>query len=357
MDSTNKYKVIGLMSGTSLDGLDIALCTFSKKQTWSFSLDACETIRYSATWQKVLAGAHRISAAELLVLHTAYGNFLGEEVRRFQAKHKIKSVDFVASHGHTIFHQPHRGFTFQLGNGNALHQVSGLPVVYDFRSLDVAAGGQGAPLVPIGDQLLFGNYDVCLNLGGIANLSLEDRKKRIAYDICFANMSLNYLAKKIGKQFDMNGLTAEQGEINSRLLTALNKKYKSFHSTRPSLGRELFERDIMPLLDDERISVKDRLRTTTESIAQEIAVAVGKKRQQSVLVTGGGAFNSFLMYRLVEQCGDENQLVVPDESEIKYKEAIVFAFLGVLRVRGEINALASVTKAGRDTSGGVMVGF
>lgn len=346
------------MSGTSLDGLDIACCTFAKKEKgWQYSIEVADTIRYPTSLKKKLNTAHILQGQDLMHLHHEYGKYLGEQVKKFVQTNALRNVDFIASHGHTIFHQPGKGFTFQLGDGHALHAAAGIPVIFDFRSLDVAKGGQGAPLVPMGDQLLFSTHDVCLNLGGIANLSREVSGKRIAFDICFANMGLNYLMQEINKEFDKDGALAAQGEINGTLLTALSKRYERFRTSRPSLGREGFERYFQPLLKNTRINLKDRLRTFTESIALEIATAIGKSKTQSVLLTGGGALNSFLLYRLVECCGDENMLVVPDEEVIKFKEALVFAFLGVLRFRNEINTLKSVTHAISNSSSGVMIGF
>ncbi|GCC50745.1 anhydro-N-acetylmuramic acid kinase [Chryseotalea sanaruensis] len=358
-DSVAKYKVIGLMSGTSLDGLDIALCVFNKHETgkWSFSIEIAETIRYAKNWQKLLSSAHQVKAEELLILNTAYGRLIGEEVTNFIAKNKIKGVDFIASHGHTIFHQPQKGFTFQLGNGNALHQASNLPTIWDFRTMDVALGGEGAPLVPIGDQLLFADYDVCLNLGGIANLSTEQKSKRIAYDICYTNMTLNYLAQKNNKAFDKNGGMASDGQVHVGLLKALSKVYATLRKPRPSLSREIFEKQIKPLLDNEKINLKDRLRTVTESMAAEIISAIGTEKEKNVLITGGGAHNSFLLYRLVELGGDQLRFIKPDDPIVNFKEALVFAFLGVLKVRGEENVLKSVTGALKNSSSGVMTGF
>lgn len=346
------------MSGTSLDGLDIACCTFIKKEKgWTQTIHAATTLRYSASWKKRLIEAHTYSGEELIALHHGYGTYLGMEVKKFIQGNSLRKIDFIASHGHTIFHQPSKRFTFQLGDGNALHAASGLPVMYDFRSLDVAKGGQGAPLVPIGDQLLFPQYDVCLNLGGIANLSREVKGQRIAYDVCFANMGLNYLMQKGKKEFDKDGALAAQGEINAPLLSALAKRYDRYRTNRPSLGREDFEKHFIPLLDNEKIKLRDRLRTFTESIAIEIAGAIGKEKQQRILLSGGGAFNSFLLYRMIELCGDENMLVLPEEDVIKFKEALVFAFLGVLRLRQEVNTLKSVTHAFSNSSSGVMIGF
>ncbi len=358
MDSKQKYKVIGLMSGTSLDGLDIACCTFSYKEQWKFTIEKAETLSYSANWLKKLKEAHILSAEKLAELDNSYGKFLGECCRDLVKKHKIRNIDFISSHGHTVFHQPEKGFTLQIGNGNAIHAASGLPVIYDFRSLDVAHGGQGAPLVPIGDKLLFNEYDVCLNLGGIANVSLTQKKERIAFDVCYMNMGLNHLANKANKKYDHNGALASSGEVSRKMLGELDRVYSKVKLNRPSLAREFFEVQIQPILDREDFSIRDRLATFTESAAKKITEAIlESKRKVSVLCTGGGTFNSFLMYRLVELCGDDVMFIIPENEVVNFKEALVFAFLGVLRVRGEVNCLKSVTGASKDSSSGVTIGF
>lgn len=346
------------MSGTSLDGVDIACCTFSFDGRWNFSLEAAQTIPYTAAWISKLKSAHTRSAEKLFVLDAEYGTYLGLLCNSFIKKNKIKGLHFIASHGHTIFHQPENGFTLQIGNGNALHAATSLPVINDFRSLDVLYGGQGAPLVPVGDKLLFSEYEVCLNLGGIANLSLDYKKERIAYDVCFLNMGLNYLAQKMRKPYDAAGASASNGEVHKTLLKKLEQAYSALRGKRPSLGREFFEKKIQPLLDIKTISTPDKLRTFTESAAQEIVSTIRKYgKQKTVLCTGGGAFNSFLIYRLVELAGEDLTVVLPEEEIINFKEAIVFAFLGVLRIRNEANSLKSVTGASRNSSGGVMIGF
>lgn len=358
MDSKEKYKVIGLMSGTSLDGLDIAYCTFSNSEEgWNFKIEKAQTIKYPSSWINKLSQAHQLTGEQLIELDVAYGHYLGKVTKEFLSLNKLKA-DFIASHGHTIFHQPKKGFTYQLGNGNALYAATGTPIVYDFRTLDIVLGGEGAPLVPAGDKFLFQEYDVCLNLGGIANLSTDVKKQRIAYDICFTNMGLNYLASLAGKKYDKDGTLASEGEVNQALLNNLNKIYKRFHNKRPSLGRELFEQHILPLLSNKKISLEDRLRTFTESSAQEIINAiVTHKKGVKVLCTGGGAFNSFLISRMLEIGGDDVTLIIPEDEIVKFKEALVFAFLGLLRVRDEINCLKSVTGASRDSSGGILAGF
>jgi anhydro-N-acetylmuramic acid kinase len=358
MDSKQQYKVIGLMSGTSLDGIDIAYCTFTKTETWKYTIEHAETVPYSKPWYQRLKEAHTFSGEDLTALDVGYGNFLGDCCRKFAHRNKIKKIDFISSHGHTVFHQPARGFTLQIGNGNAIHAVTNLPVVFDFRSLDVQRGGQGAPLVPVGDRLLFGEYDVCLNVGGIANLSREQHAQRIAFDVAYVNMGLNYLASQINKKYDRNGQLSARGEINQELLEQLERTYNKIRRSRPSLGREFFEKNIQPLLDKKDISLYDRMRTFTESCAHEITRAIFQPgKNPSVLCTGGGAFNSFLIYRLLEICGDHETFIIPDEQTVKFKEALIFAFLGVLRVRGEINCLSSVTGAIDNSSAGVMVGF
>jgi anhydro-N-acetylmuramic acid kinase len=358
METKQKYTVIGMMSGTSLDGLDIACCTFLRTgKQWSFKIIAARTVKYQASWTKILANAHTLSGLELINTDVSYGGLLGKIARDFIAKNKLKA-DFIASHGHTVFHQPERGFTCQIGNGNAIHAATGLPVICDFRSLDVIRGGEGAPLVPVGDKFLFHEYDVCLNVGGIANLSTDIKRARIAFDICFANMALNYLAAKAGQEFDRNGAMASDGEINKPLLKNLDKIYSRLRKKRPSLGREIFESQIKPLLDNEAIPLNDRLATLTESAAKEIVSAVPEHlKTPRVLCTGGGVFNAFLISRILENSGDRLTLILPEVEIIKFKEAIVFGFLGVLRVRDEPNCLRSVTGATEDSSAGILVGF
>jgi len=354
----NRFNVIGLMSGTSLDGLDLAYCEYRLHgRNWIFSIKNAETIRYPAKWREKLGNAHLIDAAGIVALHHAYGKYLGETVNDFVSRHQLPKPNFVASHGHTIFHQPGRGFTFQLGDPNAIHAASGLPVIADFRALDVALGGEGAPLVPIGDHLLFSDYDVCLNLGGIANLSRISGRKREAFDICFCNMSLNYLMAMKGKAYDNRGETASKGEVNVQMLDVLRRVYKPLRKKRPSLGREIFEQSIKPLLDDVSISVEDKLATCVESTAEEIVAAVSENKANLLLCTGGGAFNAFLLARMLDKIGDRTAIVVPDEEIVKFKEALVFGFLGVLRFLGKNNCLSSVTGASRDSSGGVIVGL
>lgn len=353
-----KYKVAGVMSGTSLDGLDIAVCEFAKKgKHWSYTIVEAITIPYDSKWRKRLSQAHQLPATELLQLNAQYGEYIGRSCSNFFNSKRLRGVDFIASHGHTIFHQPESGFTYQLGDGLHIHAASGLAVVFDFRSLDVTLGGQGAPLVPVGDYHLFRDYEVCLNIGGIANLSMQQKGKRVAFDICYANMGLNYLSGKKGKEFDRDGKLAAAGKVNTPTLKRLQNVYKQLQRNRPSLAREGFERAILPIINESSLNVEDLLATFCESVAIEIVQAFPAKKQKlSVLATGGGALNKYLISR-IQHHAPSAEVIVADIDTVKFKEAMVFAFLGVLRVRGEINVYKSATGASRDSSSGLMAGF
>ncbi len=354
----SKFRVIGLMSGTSLDGLDIAFCVFQKMASgWKYSIEKAITVKYAPQWIDRLSRAHLANGQDLMALDAAYGSYLGKVTRDFVNRHHLKA-DFIASHGHTVFHKPSEGYTTQIGNGYSLYAASGLPVVCDFRTEDVAFGGEGAPLVPAGDKSLFHEYDVCLNLGGIANLSRDVKGTRYAFDICFCNMGLNLLAMEASKSFDKNGSMAASGSVNGQLLKKLNNINRQFRSKRPSLGREIFEAKLQNPLGDKSLPLEDRLCTFTESAAVEISHAIlSHKKGARVLCTGGGAFNSYLISRMLQHGGDDITFVIPEEEVVKFKEALIFAFLGVLRTRNEVNCLKSVTRASKDSSAGTMIGF
>ncbi|HPB57200.1 MAG TPA: anhydro-N-acetylmuramic acid kinase [Bacteroidales bacterium] len=341
---------IGLMSGTSLDGLDLAFCQFTENQgVYRYEVVAAEEVSYSDELRSRLGRAHQLSGFELMRLDQEFAQFCAQEVNRLIGKVGI-TPDFIASHGHTVFHAPELGFTTQIGNGGTLAGLTGIPVVCDFRSLDVALGGQGAPLVPIGDRLLFSEYDACLNLGGIANISFEDGAKRVAYDISLCNIPLNHYARQMGYPFDREGAIAEKGRIVSPLIIQL-QKLKYYKKPYPkSLGREWFEQVFLPILEETGASPEDLMATITEHIASVIGANLPD--QGKVLVTGGGAFNSFLMKRIAAHT--QSEICLPDEQTIKFKEAIVFAFLGYLRWRQEDNTLASVTGATQDSAGGAI---
>ena len=348
--SGNKWLVVGAMSGTSLDGLDLAAVEFRRSENWwNFSIVAAETIKYPNEWEEKLRNAPELPGEKLIELHNVYGKFTGQQINRFVKTHRLLP-DLIASHGHTVFHQPEKGITFQAGNGACIAAETGMTTVADFRSGDVALGGQGAPLVPVGDRLLFPEYESCLNLGGFANISFEQNGKRIAYDICPVNFILNHLARKLGKPFDENGELGRQGAIDNQLLEMLNNL--KFYSQSPpkSLGKEWMDRHFFPIIEVSNLSVQDKLRTAYEHIVVQIAKATPVTGK--MLVTGGGAFNTFLLERFSEHL--KYEIVVPSSEIINYKEALVFAFLGMLRYLGEVNCYASVTGARRDSSAGVL---
>jgi len=345
------YRIVGVMSGTSCDGLDMALCSFSRQNNeWKYVIERAKTIPYSREWKEKLQTAHTLSGYDLLQLHNAYGYYIGEEVKKFAGNDN--HIDFISSHGHTIFHQPSEGLTFQLGNGACIAAVTNLTTVCDFRTLDVAMKGQGAPLVPVGDLHLFTDYHYCLNLGGFANISYSWHNKRIAYDICPVNIALNYLARQTGEEFDKDGIRASKGEINIKLLKELNSLRYYYKKYPKSLSREWFEKEFLPVIEKYRCSVETKLRTLCEHIAIQLSNAVKSSQIKKVLVTGGGAHNKFLISRFKQMT---NQLVViPNNYLIDYKEALIFAYLGLLRMRGEHNCLSSVTGAKLNHSGGVI---
>ena len=321
---------IGLMSGSSLDGLDIALVRFQEEDgKYQFQILQAETLPYPEYWTEQLSEAFHKQPEDLVQLDKDYGKYLGEQVLTFAKKHNA-TPDFVASHGHTIFHRPEEHYTLQIGDGHELANACGLTVINDFRSEDVSKGGQGAPLVPIGDKLLFGDYEICLNIGGIAN------------------QALNYLAQIKGLPYDRDGELARSGEVDITLLKQLNRH--PFYGQFPpkSLGREFFEANQKQLLQG--LSVPDMLATFVEHIALQIALGVSHLPKGKILVTGGGARNKFLMERL--QARSSHEVVIPDKMIIDYKEALVFAFLGLLRMEGKTNVLSSVTGAESDSCSG-----
>ena len=343
-------RILGLMSGTSLDGLDLCLALFDSNEggRWTFDILAAETLPYDLAWTHKLQQAHALGALDFVALHKEYGALLGNRAAHFLRSRHL-GADYVASHGHTIFHQPQRGVTFQLGDGAALAAAAGLPVISDFRSLDVALGGQGAPLVPAGDRLLFGAYERCLNLGGFANISFEQAGQRVAFDVCPCNIALNALSQTLGTPYDRDGAFAAQGSVNGALLDELNAI--DFYAQRgaKSLGREWVEQVFFPKIAAHSLSPHDRLRTVCEHVAMQVARCSGSG---TLLATGGGALNAFLMQRIanLSPC----RVVIPEALVVNFKEALIFAFLGALYVCNEINTFASATGAKRSSIGGCL---
>jgi anhydro-N-acetylmuramic acid kinase len=338
------------MSGTSLDGIDLAYCNFSRSDDgiWSYTFLDTETYAYPELWKIKLKKAIQLPKDRLIELDHKYTKYLSEIILRFLKQRSIESIDAISSHGHTIIHKPEKGITLQIGNRSELAQLTNQRIVCDFRVQDVKLGGQGAPLVPIGDELLFSEYDYCLNLGGFANISHQYRGKRIAFDICPVNIVLNHYAQKLGLEYDDEGKQAAFGKIDFPLLKRLNDL--SFYSQDPpkSLVLEWVISTIFPIIDDTKLEIRDILRTFVEHITIQLSSEI--KKDSSVLITGGGVYNSYLINRLKELSGAK--LNIPDDQLIEHKEALIFGILGVLRLRDENNCLASVTGAKRDHCSG-----
>lgn len=352
----NSYKVIGLMSGTSLDGLDLAFCDIALVDgNWKFHILASKSVDYDDSLKNRLKQSVQLTALDLLLLNNEYGSWLGEQVVKFVQENQLE-VDFVSSHGHTVFHQPEKGLTYQIGSGQHLANICGIDVVCDFRTKDLTLGGQGAPLVPIGDEHFLSEYDFCLNLGGISNISFTHKGERVAYDIGLANMVLNHLTNPEGISYDAFGDIARTGKLSKPLFDQLNELPYHKLPFPKSTGYEWFCEQVIPIVDHSTDRFQDKLCTCVHHIAFQVAKEVGKfsNAKSRMLVTGGGAHNTFLIEKIRSYLDDKIEVVIPDESIIDFKEAIVFALMGVLRWRGEVNCLRSVTGARSDSSAGVI---
>lgn len=347
----NNYLVLGLMSGTSLDGLDIALCQFNKTDNhWQYQINKASTVSYPTLLHQRIANAHTLPALDFFRLQRDFSTWIALQINNFLDKVQEKPM-LIASHGHTIFHLPNERLTLQMGSGAIISAETGLPTVTDFRSTDIALGGEGAPLVPIGDKLLFSQYDACLNLGGIANISYNENDKRIAFDISLCNIPLNYLAQQLHHSYDPNGTFAQNGKLDLSLFKQMNH-FPYFNLPHPkSLGREWFEENFLPLLQKSTLTPNDQLRTTCEHIAHQITRTL-PPTIHNILVTGGGAKNKFLIKRIQELSSAE--IIIPDNIIIDYKEALIFAFLGLLRYQKQQNVLKEVTGASKNSCSGAI---
>jgi anhydro-N-acetylmuramic acid kinase len=348
-----KYTIIGVMSGTSLDGVDLAHIVFTvKNNKWGFQILESETVSYSIDWLNKLKIAVSFSEAALEKLNQDYTQQLAVIIYDFIKKYDIQNLDAVCSHGHTILHQPQNGFTLQIGNLPEIATLINQTVVCDFRVQDVQLGGQGAPLVPIGDRILFSEYDYCMNLGGFSNVSFEKNKERIAFDISPINTVLNFYANQLGLDYDDKGSISRTGICNENLLQELNALdfYQKKHPK--SLGFEFVKETILPLIESYPIPIEDKLHTFTEHVALQIALALPNKNG-SLFITGGGAYNDFLIERIQHHV-PRMKLIIPSAKILEFKEALIFALLGVLKLRGEINVLSSVTGAKTNHSSGMI---
>lgn len=356
------YNVIGLMSGSSLDGLDICYSQFEEvRGKWSAQIIHAECIPYTEEWKRNLHEAALQNVPYFLRLHTAYGRYLGEMVQSFMDRHELAhKVHFIASHGHTAWHEPQAKTTFQLGDGATIAAVTGLPVISDLRAMDVALGGQGAPIVPIGDKLLFTDYDLLLNLGGIANITIRKTgEPEIAFDICVANQALNALAQRVGKEYDEEGRLAASGKLIEQELIRLSDAEYYRHKGPKSLSNEQAIGFVAEFVQNDGYSIEDRLHTLVHLIAGHIERSIemyldeNTGRQQKMLVTGGGAFNTFLIQLLREKLASKGiEIEIPANEIVMYKEALVMSLIGILRWREEANTLQEVTGASRSSIGG-----
>ena len=347
----NNYNVIGVMSGTSLDGVDLAHIKFHlENKKWTFEILESKTISYSQSWINELKLAVDYSETKLENLNKEYTKLLASIISTFIKNHKIESLDALCSHGHTILHQPENGLTLQIGNLPEISSLTQQTVICDFRVQDVKLGGQGAPLVPIGDRILFSEYDYCMNLGGFSNVSFEQNEERIAFDISPVNTVLNFYANQLGLNYDDKGKISRTGKVNENLLNKLNSLDFYEQKFPKSLGFEFVKGTVLPLIEKYEIPIEDKLRTFTEHIAFQTALALPRKKGR-MLITGGGVYNDFLLERIQTHL-PEMKIIIPSSEILEFKEALIFALLGILKLRSEINVLSSVTGAKKDHSSG-----
>ncbi len=352
----NRYNIVGVMSGTSLDGVDLAhIIFYLKDEKWNFELQEADTIAYDLNWLSTLKKAINYSINELNILDIEYTKLLGKIISDFVIKHNIINIDAVCSHGHTILHQPQNGFTLQIGNLPDIARLCNQNVVCNFRVQDISLGGQGAPLVPIGDKILFSSYDYCLNLGGFSNISFEKDLNRIAFDISPVNTILNFYANKLGFEYDDKGKISKSGNFNQELFDELNnlEYYKKTHPK--SLGFEFVQDIVLPLIEKFLIPIESKMHTFTKHIAYQISLGLPQKNT-NLLITGGGTLNDFLVEQ-IQLYLPKIKITIPSKKIIEFKEALIFGLLGVLKLRNEINVLSSVTGAKFDHSSGEIYYF
>lgn len=355
---------LGIMSGTSCDGLDLVLVGFQEsvhKMQYRFLGE--KMIPYDATMQKRLLSCTILSANELALLEHQWTVFVADSVNAFLSHYDIKP-HCIGFHGHTVFHRPELGYTVQMGSGATLSSRCGIDVVCNFRQQDVALHGQGAPLVPVGDRDLFPEYDAFLNLGGFANATLRDKQEGIetirAFDICAANIVLNKYAALLGKSFDESGAEARTGVVDTLLLDSLNKITERNNENRlNSLGVEWLEETILPCMEQHRtnwlhegLSEKETITTILATFTEHIAIQCGKHLKGSVLVSGGGAHNAFLLERIEQNCYAKVEKA--DKRLVDFKEALIFAYLAYCRVHLKENTLISVTGAIKPSISGAL---
>ena len=354
------YRALGMMSGSSLDGLDIAFVEFEVSgSSWKYEFKATECVPYTDDWRGRLQNATRLSAFDYLQLHVDYGHYLGQKAKDFIAANGLEyKVQLIGSHGHTSFHSPKSRLTHQLGDGASIAAETGINVVSDLRSMDVAHGGEGAPIVPIGEKLLMPDYNLFLNIGGIANLSFN-QVPFIAFDVCPANRVMNFISQQKGLAYDEDGRLAASGSIHTPLLMQLNELDYYQSSYPKSLSNSFGDEMIIPIIQSYHLSHEDALATYCEHISQQVKRAIANHlnwnadQKPRILVSGGGSFNSCLLSR-IRFYNPQIEWFIADNQLASFKEALIMAFIAVLRWREEENTISSVTGAKRNSIGGAV---
>jgi anhydro-N-acetylmuramic acid kinase len=346
------YFVIGVMSGTSIDGVDIVYMNFFYEESWKFKILNSKTYVYNNEWQVALSRIVKNNIESVKQIDQNYTRLLSEYILQFINEYNIGKIDFVSSHGHTALHDPSNSLTYQIGNLSELSDFLGLKVICDFRTQDVQFGGQGAPLVPVGEKYLFSDYKTLINLGGFANITKMSTNNIIAYDICPVNIVFNHLSNLIEHKYDDKGKIAASGKLNLDLFSHLQSlEYYKLKSPK-SLGVEWVNDIIFPILSEySRLSVTDLLHTFSNHFAEQISDNIDTNSK--VLITGGGAYNDYLIQRIKDLT--DCKIDIPESNIIEYKEALIFGFLGVLRDLNINNCYSSVTGAKKDHCSGKII--
>ncbi len=351
-------RVIGMMSGSSLDGLDIADCTFSSLgNSFSYFINTAQTLEYPEDLKKSLTIASSLSSIQLTELNKQYSSWISEQLNNIIEDKD--SIQLIGLHGHTVFHEPKKGFSLQLGDGAIISSKTNIATVTDFRNADIAAGGQGAPLSPKGDLDLFSEYDGFLNLGGISNFSFKMKDDSIlGYDICPFNLALNELAERVGLNYDKDGKLASKGVLIESLFEELNSIPFYADKKPKSIDRIWYEKEFQPIL--KKYYNSSRLEDIIHSVCQhqkkQIADVLNYylSEGKQILFSGGGTNNSFFIESLKSQVKAE--IIIPETEIVDYKEAIIFAYLALLRALNKTNCIAKVTGAEKDSIGGELFG-
>ncbi|MGB0167057.1 MAG: anhydro-N-acetylmuramic acid kinase [Luteibaculum sp.] len=344
-----KWKALGIMSGSSLDGLDLALSEYTLNQEkWSFKILHRDSIELPDNLKELLKTSTSLSGEDLVLLDITYGKWIASQLGDFLADYP--KPDVVGLHGHTVFHKPDLGYSLQIGSADHVAASVSCPVVSNFRQKNIALGGQGAPLVPIGDFHLFNDFDACVNLGGICNTTLLNRQDLLAWDISACNQVFNFLAHEMGQAFDKDGVIALSGSLDEDLLQALNRLSYYDLKAPKSIGNHWVKENFIPLVQRAKSSVPDKMHTVQRHLVDRICTELKSYGVKKALLTGGGAHNANFVQRLRDQ-GDI-EFIVPEKQIVDFKEAIIFGFLALLRILCKENILSSYTNSKFNLSGG-----